>query len=105
MSVELTPNPDILAHVAALPKPPFCVGFAAESRNLDEYAQDKWRRKRISLVAANLVQNAIGADDNELVLFDDTGRHVLPRAPKLMQARLLIAHVAKLCARDKGKKR
>jgi phosphopantothenoylcysteine decarboxylase/phosphopantothenate--cysteine ligase len=105
MSVELTPNPDILAHVAALPKPPFCVGFAAESRNLDEYAQDKWRRKRISLVAANLVQNAIGADDNELVLFDDTGRHVLPRAPKLVQARLLIAHVAKLCARDKGKKR
>ncbi len=104
MSVELTPNPDILAHVAALPKAPFCVGFAAESRNLDEYAQEKWRRKRIPLVAANLVQNAIGADDNELILFDAAGRHVLPRAPKLAQARLLIAHVAELFARSRGKK-
>ena len=96
MSVDLIPNPDILQHVAGLPRPPFCVGFAAESRNLEEYAQDKRRRKRIPLLAANLVQDAIGADDTELVLFDDAGRHVLARAPKLAQARELIAHVSKL---------
>jgi len=99
MPIELVPTTDILAHVAGLEKPPFCVGFAAESRNLDEYAQDKRRRKRIPLLAANLVQEAIGADDNELVLFDDAGRHVLPRAPKLEQARALIARAAELINR------
>jgi phosphopantothenoylcysteine decarboxylase / phosphopantothenate---cysteine ligase len=98
MTVELLPTTDILAHVAGLPNPPFCVGFAAESRNLDEYAQDKRRRKRIPLLAANLVQEAIGADDNELIMFDDAGRHVLPRASKLEQARQLIARVAELSA-------
>jgi phosphopantothenoylcysteine decarboxylase/phosphopantothenate--cysteine ligase len=96
MRVDLIPNPDILQHVAGLPRPPFCVGFAAESRNLEEYAQDKRRRKRIPLLAANLVQDAIGADDTELVLFDDAGRHVLARAPKLVQARELIAHLSRL---------
>ena len=105
MSVELTPNPDILAHVAALPKAPFCVGFAAESRNLEAYAQDKRQRKRIPLLAANLVQNAIGADDNELILFDENGRHVLARAPKIAQARLLIAHLAQLYRRGRTRKR
>jgi len=104
MTVELTPNPDILAYVAGLPKAPLCVGFAAESRNLDEYAQDKRKRKKIPLLAANLVQNAIGADDNELILFDDSGRNVLPRAPKLVQARQLIARVAEL-ATARSKKR
>jgi len=105
MSVELIPNPDILQHVAGLPQPPFCVGFAAESRNLDAYAQDKRRRKRIPLLAANLVQDAIGADDTELVLFDDTGRHVLARAPKLAQARELIAHVSRLLTQASAVKR
>ena len=45
--IELVENPDILAEVAALPGGPFCVGFAAESRNLEEYAQTK-RRKEYS---------------------------------------------------------
>jgi phosphopantothenoylcysteine decarboxylase/phosphopantothenate--cysteine ligase len=105
MSVELTPNPDILQHVAALPKAPFCVGFAAESRDLETYAQEKRQRKRVPLLAANLVQDAIGADDNELILFDDAGRHVLPRAPKLVQARALIAHVGRLIGEGKARKR
>src|SRR5690606_25786711 len=96
LALELVPTTDILAYVAGQPNAPFCVGFAAESRDLDRYAQDKRRRKRIPLLAANLVQDAIGADESELVLFDDAGRHVLPRAPKLEQARLLIARVAEL---------
>ena len=43
LTLELVANPDILAEVAARPKPPFCVGFAAESRNLAEYAEGKRR--------------------------------------------------------------
>jgi phosphopantothenoylcysteine decarboxylase/phosphopantothenate--cysteine ligase len=50
----------------------------------------------VPLLAANFVQTAFGADDNELVLFDDAGRHPLPRTSKREQARLLIAHISKL---------
>ena len=73
------PTPDILATVASRANPPFCVGFAAESEKLDEYAEEKRQRKKLPLLAANLAQDAIGADDNEIILFDDDGRHPLPR--------------------------
>lgn len=96
LTLELLPNPDILAYVAGLPKPPFCVGFAAESEKLHEHAAAKRAAKKIPLLAANLAQQAIGADENELILFDDAGEHLLPRADKLAQARALLRHTAKL---------
>jgi phosphopantothenoylcysteine decarboxylase/phosphopantothenate--cysteine ligase len=94
LSLDLVPNPDILATVAALPRPPYCVGFAAESEDLHTNAPDKRRRKNIPLIAANQVQTAFGADDNALILFDADGQHELPRAPKLVLARQLINFVA-----------
>ena len=96
LTLELVPNPDILAYVAGLPKPPFCVGFAAESENLAQHAEQKRCAKNLPLVVGNFAQQAIGSDDNELVLFDDSGSHVLPRAGKLTQARLLMQHIAQL---------
>ena len=94
LTLELAPNPDILAKVTSLPNPPFCVGFAAESENLQEFAEQKRRRKNLPLLAANLIQDALGGDYSELVLLDDKGAHPLPRAPKLTLARQLLAHVA-----------
>ncbi|OGA47088.1 MAG: phosphopantothenate synthase [Betaproteobacteria bacterium RIFCSPLOWO2_12_FULL_62_58] len=96
LQLKLVPNPDILGWVAARPKPPFCAGFAAESRNLDAYADQKRRRKNVQLMVANLAQQAIGADDNEVTLLDDAGTHRLERAPKEVVARQIIAHIAKL---------
>jgi phosphopantothenoylcysteine decarboxylase/phosphopantothenate--cysteine ligase len=96
LTLELVPNKDILAHIAALPDAPFCVGFAAESENLREYAEQKRRAKKLPLLAANLAQHAIGADDNELILFDDAGEHHLPRADKLSVAHALLQHIIKL---------
>ncbi|MDD5300546.1 MAG: bifunctional phosphopantothenoylcysteine decarboxylase/phosphopantothenate--cysteine ligase CoaBC [Gallionella sp.] len=96
LTLELVPNPDILAYVASLPNPPFCVGFAAESENLAQHAEQKRCVKNLPLVVGNFAQQAIGSDDNELVLFDDSGSHVLPRAGKLVQARLLMQHIAQL---------
>jgi phosphopantothenoylcysteine decarboxylase/phosphopantothenate--cysteine ligase len=95
-SIVLVENPDILAEVAALKNGPFCVGFAAESRNLEEYAQAKRRRKHIPLIAGNLIQEGFGGDDNRLVLFDDDGTHPLAPAPKSVLARQLVEHVAQL---------
>lgn len=95
-AIELVPNPDILAEVASLPTPPFCVGFAAESRNLAEYAQKKRTAKRIPLIVGNLIQDGFGGDDNRLILFDESGATPLPPGSKLALARALIRHIAAL---------
>ena len=97
--LELVENPDILAEVATLKDGPFCVGFAAESRNLEEFAQAKRRRKNIPLIAGNLVQDGFGGADNRLVLFDDQGAHPLTPAPKTVLARRLVEHIADLTGR------
>lgn len=95
-SIELAPNPDIIEAVASRPNPPFCVGFAAETEKLAKHAEAKRLRKKLPLLAANLAQSAIGGDENELLLFDDTGMHALPRSDKLDQARALVRHLARL---------
>jgi phosphopantothenoylcysteine decarboxylase/phosphopantothenate--cysteine ligase len=100
LTLQLEPTVDILGSVASRAKPPFCVGFAAESHDLDRFAEEKRRRKKLPLLAANLAQHAIGAQDNELVLFDDAGRHPLGKGYKLEQARALIAHLARLYRRE-----
>lgn len=98
--IELIENPDILAEVAALPDGPFCVGFAAESRNLEAYAQAKRQRKNIPLIAGNLIQEGFGGEDNRLVLFDDSGVHPLAPAAKSALARQLIEHIATLTGKN-----
>ena len=94
--IELILNPDILAEVAALPAPPLCIGFAAESQNLDEYAERKRAAKNIPLIVGNLIQDGFGGENNTLVLFDDEGHHPLTPASKLQLARQLVARIATL---------
>jgi phosphopantothenoylcysteine decarboxylase / phosphopantothenate---cysteine ligase len=93
LTIELTPNKDILADVASLPNPPFCVGFAAETENLLEYAETKRKSKKLPLIVANLATDAMGSDENSVTLLDENGAHVLPRAPKKEIARLLLQHI------------
>jgi phosphopantothenoylcysteine decarboxylase/phosphopantothenate--cysteine ligase len=94
MTLELVSNPDILAEVAARPDAPFCVGFAAESCNLDQYAEGKRKAKRLPLVVGNLVQDGLGGEGNAVTLFDDKGAHPLPPGDKLSVARDIVSHIA-----------
>ncbi|HEY9530281.1 MAG TPA: phosphopantothenoylcysteine decarboxylase, partial [Burkholderiales bacterium] len=94
MTLDLVENPDILAWVAGRKNAPFCVGFAAESEKLAQHAQEKRLRKGVPLIAANLAQEALGADESAITLYDDRGGHPLGRAPKLQLARRLLEHVA-----------
>ncbi|MGZ3254905.1 MAG: bifunctional phosphopantothenoylcysteine decarboxylase/phosphopantothenate--cysteine ligase CoaBC [Burkholderiaceae bacterium] len=87
-------NPDILASVAALPKKPYCVGFAAESENLLKYGKEKRVKKGIPLLVGNIGQATFGKDENELILFDQNGHKNLPHAGKLHLARQLISEIA-----------
>ena len=96
LHLDLVPNADILAEVAALPHAPFCVGFAAETDALAETAEAKRRRKQLPLLVGNLAQDTLGRDDAELVFFDDRGMHPQLRADKPTQARRLIEHIQEL---------
>ena len=91
---ELTENPDILAAVARLADGPYCVGFAAESRDLLKHAREKLQRKKLPLVVANIGAATFGHDDNTLTLVDANGHRELPRADKLTLARQLVAEIA-----------
>lgn len=93
--LEFKQNPDILAEVAALPRHPYCVGFAAESENLLENGASKRERKGVPLLVGNIGPQTFGEDDNELVLFDDKGHVRLPRGDKQQLARQLIAEIAR----------
>ncbi len=97
--VELVETVDILAAVAALEKPPYCVGFAAESENLAAHARSKLERKKLPLVVGNLGPATFGRDDNALLLVDAHGEQALPpgggRADKLSLARALVAEIAR----------
>ncbi len=97
-SLQFEQNADILAAVAAttsLSGWPFCVGFAAESENLLEYGAVKREKKGIPLLVGNIGHHTFGQDDNTVVLFDESGHTVLPRADKLTLARQLVSEIAK----------
>ena len=100
---ELTENPDILATVASMAHPPYCVGFAAESEHLLEHARAKLLRKRIPLIVGNLGPATFGRDDNSLLVVDAHAHHPLPadgsQADKLSLARLLMQEIADRLAR------
>jgi len=96
--LQFEQNVDILAAVAAtgsLSGWPYCVGFAAESENLVEYGAVKRARKNVPLLVGNIGPSAFGQDDNTVILFDENGHTVLPRAPKLELARQIVSEIAK----------
>jgi phosphopantothenoylcysteine decarboxylase/phosphopantothenate--cysteine ligase len=102
LEIKLKPTVDILAQVARMPGGPFCVGFAAESENLAEYAQAKRKRKSIPMIVANLVQHTIGREENEVTIYDDAGSHPLARAPKSRIARAILEHAVALFEAERG---
>ena len=94
LTLNLKPTVDILATVASRANAPYCVGFAAESHDVLGQGEDKRKRKKLPLLVANRVQDALGSDDNEVALLDEAGAHPLPRMDKLVLARRLVSEIA-----------
>lgn len=97
ITLTLVKNPDIVASVAALPRRPFTVGFAAETEQLLEHARAKLQRKKLDLVIANNVgdtQIGFNSDDNAVTLVDNSGIQALSQRSKTQLARELIALLA-----------
>jgi len=99
--IEFVANPDILLDVAKTVKTkggkpyPYCVGFAAESTDLEAHAAEKRQRKGIPMVVGNIGHETFGSDLNQLLVIDETGSKKIAKAEKLQLARQLIALVAK----------
>lgn len=94
-SLRFTLNPDVLATVARRKHAPYCVGFAAESDNLERNGAEKLARKGIPLLIANIGHDAFGRDDNELLLMDATQSVRLGRATKDQLAQDLVNEFAR----------
>jgi len=88
---------DIVASVAALANKPFTVGFAAETQNLEHYAQDKLVRKNLDMIAANWVGQAEGGFDSEnnaLHVYWTDGSSDLPMSNKSDLAQQLLTLIS-----------
>ncbi len=92
LTLELIKNPDILSEVAALKPCPFTVGFAAETEQLIDHARAKLARKKLDMIAANLVGEGLAFDqsDNALTVLWNDGQIELAQTDKLTLARQLI---------------
>jgi phosphopantothenoylcysteine decarboxylase/phosphopantothenate--cysteine ligase len=95
MTITLAPTVDILASVAAQPDAPYCVGFAAETQDVERLGEEKRKRKKLPLLIANRAQDALGSDENEVTLLDDDGPTRLPRMDKMALARRLVFEIAR----------
>jgi phosphopantothenoylcysteine decarboxylase/phosphopantothenate--cysteine ligase len=93
-AIAMAENPDILAAVARLPRPPYCVGFAAESRDLLAHASAKRERKGVPLIVGNLGPATFGREDNTLLLVDGQGNREIPTDGKQALARQLVREIA-----------
>lgn len=96
LTLTFVKNPDILASVAALPRPPFTVGFAAETQNVAQYAKDKLARKKLDLIAANDVSRqdiGFNSEQNALTLYWANGEKQLDKASKSQIAMQLMASI------------
>ena len=95
LTLTFVKNPDILATIATRTDKPFCVGFAAESQDVELYARGKLKNKKLDMIAANdITADGLGfnSDNNALhVIWDDGDKH-LPATtkPKLAEALLLL---------------
>jgi phosphopantothenoylcysteine decarboxylase/phosphopantothenate--cysteine ligase len=98
-SLSFVENPDILSTIAASERARsgalYCVGFAAESQDLEAQATAKRLRKGVPLLVGNIGPATFGQDDNALLLIDAQGTLEMPRNSKQALARMLIAEIAK----------
>lgn len=97
ITLKMVKNPDIVAGVAHMSQGrPYVVGFAAETQNVEEYAQQKRVRKNLDLICANNVSIAgqgFNSDNNALHLFWQEGDKVLPLSDKSLLGQQLLDEI------------
>ena len=95
-TLEFELNPDILAEVAkqSSGKKPYCVGFAAETHDLEKHAEEKRIKKNIPMLLANLGPDTFGLDDNQLLIVEEKGSSKTNKQGKIALSREIIQLVS-----------
>ncbi|MDR0331061.1 MAG: bifunctional phosphopantothenoylcysteine decarboxylase/phosphopantothenate synthase [Chitinispirillales bacterium] len=102
VSIELTPNPDILATLGASKTNQFLVGFALENGNDIDRAEEKMRKKNCDMMVANNVGEALGTNATRFTLiFADGARASFPIMDK-QEAATAILSMAAIAIEEKG---
>lgn len=88
--------PDVLATIGRSESPPFLVGFAAETENVERNALAKLAGKNLDMIAANKVGEGLGfdKDDNALTVYWNGGKQELTLTSKIALARQLVELIA-----------
>jgi phosphopantothenoylcysteine decarboxylase / phosphopantothenate---cysteine ligase len=99
-TLQLSETPDILARLSAPgpQRPRLVVGFAAETENLDAYAQAKRARKKCDWIVANNVGGTgiMGGDSNEILLVTQDGVEAWTLMDKRTVANKLAQRIAQV---------
>ncbi|MGM0481921.1 MAG: bifunctional phosphopantothenoylcysteine decarboxylase/phosphopantothenate--cysteine ligase CoaBC [Pseudomonadota bacterium] len=103
--IHLVKNPDIVSTVAAQQRPPFCIGFAAETHQLEQHARDKLSRKQLRLIVANDVSDkriGFNSDDNAVTVYWANGEQSFKAQQKIALANSLNSLFAEHFFNDAG---
>lgn len=97
ISLKLVKTPDILATVSDAENRPFCVGFAAETEQLENYARKKREEKNLDLIIANRVdkpEQGFNSDYNSATVIWADGEQIFEKTTKSRLANELISFIA-----------
>ncbi|MCK5818510.1 MAG: bifunctional phosphopantothenoylcysteine decarboxylase/phosphopantothenate--cysteine ligase CoaBC [Psychromonas sp.] len=98
LMIKLVKNPDIIASIASVEPPPFCVGFAAETQDVKEHALKKLKAKKLDLIAANnvsITDQGFNSDQNALTVYSKSRQFDIPFADKKEVAVQLLTIISK----------
>ena len=97
MSLHLIKSPDILSSVTSLRSHPFCVGFAAETDNIEVYAKEKLINKELDMIIANKVGSNLGfdSDENSVLVLWNGGSKCYKKQLKISLAKQLVQLISK----------
>jgi len=99
MALNLVKNPDILAQISLSAMRPFCVGFAAETENIEEYARKKLQDKKLDLIFANNAAATFNSESALATAYWKNGEHPFPQSSKTSLARDMVSLIAR-CYRE-----
>jgi len=101
MELSLIKNPDILAQISLSAQRPFCVGFAAETQNIEEYARKKLLDKKLDLIFANNAADTFNSESALATAYWSEGEHPFPRSSKSSLARDMVSLIARCYRKSK----
>jgi len=94
MELSLVKNPDILAQISLSERRPFCVGFAAETENLEAYAKKKLADKKLDLIFANNAVKTFNSESAMATAYWADGEKAFSQSSKSVLTRDMIALIA-----------